>query len=437
VTAVSATDATSTGGRRGLAVTAIAVVVVLVVAIVLLSLIAPARRNDGPPLDPASTGSQGTRAAVELAGRLGADVEVTSELPTADTDVALLLEDLVGEDDTAEVRDWVADGHTLVVADPTSLLTPLADYDDSDPFADSVVVPRDACDVVEPLGVDELRVLESYGPVARFEVPAGATSCFTDEDGDALLVVEPVGDGLLVSVGTPWVFTNEALDQADNAGLFAALAVPEEGARLAVLVAGDDDGALQPQDDGSLSFPTGVSLAILQLFVAFVVYCLYRARRLGKPIDEEPPVVIAGSELTRAVGGLLEHAGARDRAASSLRRAARRRLTTAFGLPAGATTDAVVATVADRTALDRERLDRALVDGPVADDAALATLARELDDLVAAALGGRSGPGAPQAPVAPASFTTPSAPPSSSPAPPSLSPAPPSSSPPTRPGGPS
>ena len=177
------------------------------------------------------------------------------------------------------------------------------------------------------------------------------------------------------------------LDQADNAGLWAALAVPEPGTRLDVLVAGVDGSGLQPSESGDLALPTGVALGLLQLLVAFVVYCLYRARRLGKPVSEDPPVVIAGSELTRAVGGLLEHAGARDRAAASLRRSARRRLAAAFGLPAGAEPHAVVATVADRTTLDRERLDAALLDAPVADDAALAALARELDDLVVGALG--------------------------------------------------
>jgi hypothetical protein len=179
--------------------------------------------------------------------------------------------------------------------------------------------------------------------------------------------------------------------------------VPEPGTRLDILVAGTDGSGLRPSDSGDLTLPTGVALGLLQLLVAFVVYCLFRARRLGKPVSEDPPVVIAGSELTRAVGGLLEHAGARDRAAASLRRSARRRLAAAFGLPAGAEPGAVVATVADRTALDRVRLDAALLDAPVADDAALATLARELDDLVAGALGPRSAaPSAPSAPAPPA-----------------------------------
>jgi hypothetical protein len=402
VTAV-ASGGTSVGTARGRsrAALALGLVATVLLVIVVLALVAPSHRNDGPPLDPSSTGAQGTKAAVELARRLGADVRVTSELPGPDTDVAFLFEDLVGTDQADAVRSWVSDGHVLVIADPYSTLAPRATFDESAPFADSTAVGRGACDAVVPAGLRELRSLDSFGPVARYQVPPGSTSCFTDGDG-SVVVVTPVGDGLVVSVGTPWVFTNEALDQADNAGLFAALAVPEDGTRLDVLVAGADGSGLQPPDEGDLSLPTGVSLGLLQLLVAFVVYCLHRARRLGKPVPEDPPVVIAGSELTRAVGGLLEHAGARDRAAASLRRSARRRLAASFGLPAGADPAAVVSTVVDRTPLDQARVEAVLLDAPVAGDAGLAALARDLDEVVAIALGrSRPAAGSPPAPPSP------------------------------------
>jgi hypothetical protein len=382
------------GGRRGRATVALVLVALAVVLLVLIALAAPATRNDGDPLDPTSTSATGTKAAVELAGRLGADVEVVSDIPADDVDVALMFEDLTADAVVGDLQDWVAAGHTLVIADPASQLTPPAELEGVDPFEDSASIANLSCDANRPEGLDDLAVLEAFGTVARFEVPAGARSCFDDGTG-AVVVVEQLGDGLLVSVGTPWVFTNDALDQGDNAGLFAALAVPDPGTRLAILVAGPE---LEPAaSDGSLGLPTGVVLGLAQLIVAFVVYCLFRARRLGKPVPEDPPVVIAGSELVRAVGGLLEHTGARDRAATSLRRSARRRLAGAFGLPAAAGSDAVVSAVSARTALDRERLSVALSDGPVADDGALAALSRELDDIVAAALGRASAP-PPEAP---------------------------------------
>ncbi len=375
-------------GRRGRAGLVVGLVVAGVVLLVLIGLAAPARRNDGPALDPTSTSPNGTKAVVELARQLGADVTVGANVPGAGTDVALMFEDLGGDGAADRLLAWVREGHTLVVAAPTSQLAPEADYvRPDDPFSDSQRVARDRCDVDEPAGFERLSDLESFGPVARFQVPEGARSCFADADG-AVVVVQRSGRGTLVSVGTPWVFTNEALDQADNAGLFAVLAVPERGTRLQVLVAGSDPAELAPPDDGgSLDLPTGVGLALLQLLVAFVVYCLYRARRLGRPVPEDPPVVIAGSELVRAVGGLLEHAGARDRAAASLRRAACRRLADHFGLPPAASVPAVVDVVAARSTVERERLAAALHAAPVADDAALGALGRELDELVDAALG--------------------------------------------------
>ena len=74
MTAVAAPGTSAGSGGRGRAYVAIGVVVALVVAVVVLALIAPSRRNDGAPLDPSSTSATGTKAAVELARRLGADV---------------------------------------------------------------------------------------------------------------------------------------------------------------------------------------------------------------------------------------------------------------------------------------------------------------------------------------------------------------------------
>ena len=117
-------------------------VAAVVVAVVLLALVAPSQRNDGPPLDTSSSSAQGTKAAVELARRLGAEVEVTSQLPVDGTDVALVFEDLIGADQTPDVLDWVSAGHTLVVADPHSSLTPPADVIQGDPFSDSQTIGR-------------------------------------------------------------------------------------------------------------------------------------------------------------------------------------------------------------------------------------------------------------------------------------------------------
>ena len=78
------------GGRRRALVVVGAALVALVVVLVLL---APGRTSEGV-LDPYSTAPGGTRAVVELARELGADVEIGSDLPGDDVDVAVLFEDV-------------------------------------------------------------------------------------------------------------------------------------------------------------------------------------------------------------------------------------------------------------------------------------------------------------------------------------------------------
>jgi hypothetical protein len=67
--------------------------------------------------------------------------------------------------------------------------------------------------------------------------------------------------------------------------------------------------------------------------------------------------------------------------AATLRAAAIARLAPMIGLPAGAPPPAVTAALAARSALGQERIDALLYGPPPATDAALVTLASELDAL--------------------------------------------------------
>src|SRR3546814_8139145 len=64
--------------------------------------------------------------------------------------------------------------------------------------------------------------------------------------------------------------------------------------------------------------PPGVERALLQLGVAFVLYAVWRAIRLGRPVREDQPVRIAGSELVAAVGRLLGRTRRPDRKSTRL-----------------------------------------------------------------------------------------------------------------------
>ena len=135
------------------------------------------------------------------------------------------------------------------------------------------------------------------------------------------MIAQPKGDGWVVAAGGAGAFVNDRLDSEDNAALAANILVPTEGTRVAVPRA----LRIPPRGEGDKSLadlvPTGVRLALGQLLVAFVVFALWRARRLGKPVAEVPPVQIAASELVVAVGNLLQKSGKPEAAA---RAAARR-----------------------------------------------------------------------------------------------------------------
>jgi hypothetical protein len=337
--------------------------VLLVAAVLVGAYLTAARQTQGPPLDPSSTAPDGARAVVELVDAL-ATMDVLDEIPGADVDAALVLQDRFDRDAQDALLDWVRSGGTLVVADVDSTTTP--------PVAGTVSDGVDlACAGDVPSGFADVSRLE-VGDGFRFAVPAEAAgTCGPAGDG-AFMVVEALGLGRLVSVGGPDAFTNRNLDEADNAVLAAALLAPDAGSRAAFLrpslVVGSGDASLFDLVD------TPVRAALAQLVVAFVLAALWRARRLGRPVPEPQPVAIDASELTEAVGRALARSDRPARAAAVLRDRARRDLAAPLGLALDAPADAVVDAITRRTDLAPAEARRAAVD-PVTTDADLVEVA--------------------------------------------------------------
>jgi len=340
----------------------------VVAAALVAALVAGPPRRDGPPLDPRSDTPLGTSGLVALLERFDADVELSVGLPGPGDDVALVLQDQLDEEQTGAVARWVEQGGTLVVTDPGSSLTPpLSDPTSFLPDAEPVDPGRCTVDALRGLGE-----VDGGAPVL-YEVPAGAGSCFGDGDA-AFVVVGSHGAGEVVAVGGAAFVTNEKLDEADNAVLALALLAPERGMRVRFvdppLPVGGGDEAL-----GDL-VPGGVKRALVQLAVAFVLYALWRAVRLGRPVLEQQPVQIAGSELVAATGRLLARTRDPQAAADALRADRRRRLRTRLGVAPTADLDVLVAVTAARTGLPAEAVAAALDDRPIPTDDALVTLNR-------------------------------------------------------------
>ena len=335
-------------------------VVGLLAVVVLGAYLSAARRTSGPPLDPGSTAPDGTHAVVELVSRLGGSIDVVDGLPTADDHVALLLQDRLDRGAADRLDAWVRRGGTLVVADPGSTFTPT-------PATGVVDEVTGACAIDGLTAVERLQV----GTARAYTVGAGATGCFGTRSGEAVVVDTPRGSGRVISIGGPDLFTNDLLGDADNAVLVASLLVGPPGSRTAFLRPALPGGGTQSLTD---LIDTPVRAALAQLAVAFLVVVAWRSRRLGRPVEEPQPVRIEGSELTRAVGRLLESNHRPERAAAILRDHARRDLSGVLGIPLDATGAAVAAALRAHTHLSDTEIHRAVA-GPVTTD----------DDLVAVA----------------------------------------------------
>jgi hypothetical protein len=336
-------------------------------AAIAVALIAGPPRREGPPLDPRSDTPLGTSALVALLERFDADVELSVGLPSPGDDVALVLRDRLDVEQAEAVAAWVEQGGTLVVTDPGSRFAPAAEpaglLPDGDPLRPGT------CTVGALAGIGDV---DGGAPLA-YDVPAGADSCYGDEDS-AFVVLGQHGAGEVVAVGGAAFVTNERLDEADNAVLALALLAPERGMRVRFV----DPPLPVGGGDESLAdlVPGGVKRALVQLAVAFVLYALWRAVRLGRPVPEPQPVQIAGSELVAATGRLLARTRDPQAAADGLREDRRRRLRTRLGVSPAADLDALVAVTAARTGLAPEAVAAAIDDRPITTDDALVSLTR-------------------------------------------------------------
>jgi hypothetical protein len=373
------TGGAGAGSRRGLLVGVALVAVLLLVALLGGS---SSGRISGPPLSRRAQGPDGLRGLVLLLESYRATVHEDGTTPAAGTSVAVLVEDRLDVDARAELRRWVRDGGTLVVMDPSSPLTP----EQSSSFGSAA--SRGDCDLA---GIDaatlDLRASAKVElpPAARYLVERGDTSCFGDGE-EAFVVARPLGSGTVVSVGSPRPFVNSRLGEADNAALAVALLAPRDGAAVSFIEANAVGAGRKALLD---LVPDRVVQGVIELVVAFMLYALWRARRLGRPVPEVQPVAIPASGLVRAVGRLRQRSRSTDRAAASIRVDARRLLAQRYGLAPGSSPAVIAELTASRTGLTAEQVLLAIDDRSIPDETALVALARQIDTVRQEALSGR------------------------------------------------
>lgn len=364
------------GSRRGVLWVALVVVIVVAFAVV-------GRGDDrsSQPLAPDSTSSSGMRALVLLAESFGADVDVIDGAPAADRTVAFMPSDRFGRTDTSDMRRWIRNGGILVVADPQSSFVPkLGGLLGSGLVQDNTLDAGD-CSIGALSKAQTVRVDEAF----LYRPPTPSTRCFT-VGGDGLIIAIPEGRGTIVAVGGSSLFDNGHLDDADNAVVAVSLLAPKQGTKVA-FVRGPSFGAGDETLWGLIR--PGIRYGLLQIGLAFLLFAIWRGRRLGRAVLEIPRIEIEGSEFVEAVGHLLERTNSPAYAASVLRADARRDIARRIGGARADDPESLAAILDVRIGADRNRVRALLTDSPVATDDELVALAQQLHSLRQEVLSGK------------------------------------------------
>lgn len=340
--------------------------------------------DDEQPYGLDSNSDSGIRALSLLMEKYGATVRESSSpfgglqsKSSIDSRTAILFRDDLSTDESDDLRQWVREGGTLVVATPYSRF--------SEPYLldpESLTLPRllhPSCDSELVAGVDRLQPI-SHGSYEIFSAEGLTTPCFPAAGG-AFMVERKDGKGREILLGSGQLFTNGLLGKADNSIAAFNMLDPHEG-DVVTIVKSD---LLAPSGGGGKSLlevvPDRAWAVSLQLCVALGLVALWRSRRLGAPVYESSGVYVPGSELTAASARLLHYSKQYDAAAFALRSDLRRELTLLVGLDPAADPGALADALARRSGVSRERVLDLVVGGPVKNGRALLELSRESERL--------------------------------------------------------
>ncbi|MGW1029295.1 DUF4350 domain-containing protein [Streptomyces sp. NPDC002577] len=361
-------------------------IVLLLAAAVALAVLRSGDRHGS--LDPRSADPYGSRAVAELLADRGVSTRVVTTADqaraAAGPDITLLVTapDLLTGRQKRELRAATADsgGRTILIAPGDPSLGTLVPHVTADPTPsfDSTLSP--GCDLPAARRAGNA----DTGGMRYTTTAPDADRCYP-ADGLPTLVRIPAADGTgdTVVLGAPDILYNDRLDEHGN----ASLALQLLGSRphlVWYLPSLSDDTAT---DAGDRSFfdliPSGWLWGTLQLAIAAAVAALWRGRRLGPLVPERLPVAIRASETAEGRARLYRKTNARDRAAAALRAATRTRLAPLLGVPPtqAHTPEALLPALSAQLHGGGRDLHTLLFGSPPRDDAALITLADQLDAL--------------------------------------------------------
>ncbi|MCG7527299.1 DUF4350 domain-containing protein [Streptomyces sp. OfavH-34-F] len=377
--------------------------VLLAVLLLVVTAIALAATRSGEQhgrLDPRSADRYGSRAVAELLKDEGISVRVVTTLRDAtaatgpDTTLLVTAPNLLTSHQQESLHAATAGttGRTVLLGPASASLRRLAPGVDARSSVPVVARPA-ACALPE---ARRARSVETGG--VRYDANGlDADACYPTAGLPSVLLLRQPAAAETVLLGSPDFLYNERLAHQGNASL--ALQLLSSRSHLVWYLpsltdpsaagGGADDESTSPGDasDEGSSFleliPSGWLWGTLQLAVAAGLAAIWRARRLGPLVVESLPVAIRASESTEGRARLSRKANARDRAAASLRHAARIRLASRVGVsPHEAHSSSVLLPALSARLGPAPNSRQSLLFGPApSDDRALVLLADQLDSL--------------------------------------------------------
>jgi hypothetical protein len=332
-------------------------------------------------LDPATANGDGTHALADILVGLGHQVITVRSVPAAmraatpGATLVITSPEYLSDSELSTLGG-VRASVLLVEPDPAALraiAAPISLIGSVQP----VMVTTPAC----TLSAAALAGTADMGGVNLLvRVPTtAAEECYSSTSGPTLVQM-PVHGRTVIVLGTGAPLTNARLASDGNAALALNLLPSHRVVWLVPASAAVAVAATGPRTFASL-LPVGVYLVMIQLAVATLLAAGWRARRLGPLVPEPLPVVVRAAETTEGHGRLYQSRRARAQAAQALRGALLGRLARAIGLPGGASQEAVVTALAQRSATGPPRLTELLYGPPPRNDADLVALAHDLDEL--------------------------------------------------------
>jgi uncharacterized protein DUF4350 len=366
----------------------LALVLLLVAAVVIAAIRSTERHGS---LDPRSADPYGSRAVAELLADRGVDTRLVTTLDEAraaarpDTTLLVAVPDLLTHRQQSRLRSATAesDGHTVLVAPGSWSVERLAPGVVADPATslDSTLSPDCGLPAARRAGTADT------GGIRYTVTHPGNDECYPSERLPTLVRVPAASrDGDTVVLGAPDILYNDTLDEQGNASLALQLLGSRPHLVWYLPSLSDSSAADQGEEKGFFDLlPSGWLWGTLQLFFAAALAALWRARRLGPLVPEKLPVAIRASETVEGRARLYRKANARDRAATALRSTTRTRLAPLVGVPVtqAHAPEALLPALSGHLHRDGDgqSLHSLLFGPPPGDDAALISLADQLDAL--------------------------------------------------------